>query len=154
MFREIRRKDRKLEVEEAKELLKKEVYGVLSTVGEDGYPYGVPVKYVYIDDSIYFHCAREGHKLDNIFFNDKVSFCVVGNTEVLPEIFSMKYESVIVFGRAMEVNGDEKEKALLEIINKYSRDYLEKGKEYIKNSGDATKVIKIRIEHISVKGRK
>lgn len=154
MFREMRRKERELKNDEAVEILKNNTYGVLSTVSENGYPYGVPISYTFFNNSIYFHCAVTGHKLDNISNNDRVSFCVVGHTEILPEEFSTKYESVIVFGRAVEVSEDEKDRALLEIVNKYSADYIEQGKEYIQKGGKATKVIKISIEHISGKARR
>lgn len=154
MFREMRRKDRELKNDEVIEILKNNSYGILSTVSQSGYPYGVPVNYVFFNNSIYFHCAVKGHKLDNILNDSKVSFCVVGQTCILPDKFSTKYESVVVFGRAVEVFDDEKNRALLEILNKYSPDYIEKGKEYVKNSSKATKVIKISIEHISGKARK
>jgi uncharacterized protein len=154
MLKEMRRKDREIEALEAIEVLKKCEYGILSTVDENGYPYGVPLSYVYANDSIYFHSAVEGHKLENIKKNDKVSFGVVGQTDVLPDKFSTKYESVIIFGRAKEVFDDEKNAALLELINKYSADYIEKGKIYIKNASDKTKVMKISIDHISGKGRR
>ncbi|WP_460294043.1 pyridoxamine 5'-phosphate oxidase family protein [Clostridium tertium] len=110
MFKEIRRKYRKVEPSEAIDILKKCEYGILSTVDENGYPYGVTLSYVYANDSIYFHSAVEGHKLENIKNNDKVSFCVVGQTDVLPDKFSTKYESVVIFGRAKEVFEDEKKK--------------------------------------------
>ncbi|APM37817.1 pyridoxamine 5'-phosphate oxidase family protein [Clostridium kluyveri] len=154
MFREMRRKDRELKNDEVIEILKNNSYGILSTVSQNSYPYGVPVSYVFLNNSIYFHCAVKGHKLDNILNNSKVSFCVVGQTCILPDKFSTKYESVVVFGRAVEAFDGEKNRALLEILNKYSPDYIEKGKEYIKNSSKATKVIKISVEHISGKARK
>lgn len=154
MFREVRRKDRELKNIETIEILKNCNYGILSTVSENGYPYGVPISYVYMNNSIYFHCATEGYKLDNIINSNKVSFCVVGETCILPDKFSTKYESVIIFGRAIEVFDDEKDSAFLEILNKYSPDYIEKGKEYIKNSNAKTKVIKISIEHISGKANR
>ncbi|MCM8711786.1 pyridoxamine 5'-phosphate oxidase family protein [Clostridium sp. SYSU_GA19001] len=153
MFREMRRKDRELNRAEAIEILKCCEYGILSTVSENGYAYGVPVSYVYENNSIYFHSAVEGHKLDNIKNSNKVSFCVVGQTTVLPEKFSTKYESVVVFGKAIEVTGEEKTIALLALVNKYSPEYIEKGKEYIKNAGQKTKLIKINIEYISGKAR-
>lgn len=152
MFRELRRKDRKINDVTTMEILKDCEYGFLSTLGENGYPYGVPVSYVYINNAIYFHSATEGQKLDNISNNNKVSFSVVGQTGVLPDKFSTQYKSVIVFGEAVEVFDDEKDTALLEIINKYSQDFLEEGKRYIKNSKAKTKVIKIDIKHISGKG--
>lgn len=154
MFREMRRKDRELKNDEVIEILKNSDYGILSTISQNGYPYGVPVSFIFFNNSIYFHGATEGHKLDNILNNSKVSFCVVGQTCILPDKFSTKYESVIVFGMAVEVFDDERNIAFLEILNKYSPDYIEKGKEYIKNASKATKVIKISIEHISGKARR
>ena len=151
MFKEMRRKQNKLEELKTIELLKSCEYGILSTVGENGYSYGVPLNYVYINKSIYFNCALEGHKLDNIKNNNKVSFCVVGDTCVLPEKFDTKFKSAIIFGIANEVFEDEKNAALLELINKYSPDYMEEGKKYIEKSSRAAKVIKISIEHITGK---
>jgi Predicted flavin-nucleotide-binding protein len=74
MQREMRRSDRQLAIEEAKEILTKAEYGSLATIGEDGYPYVVPVSYAFEDSSIYIHGATEGHKLDNINFLQKFHF--------------------------------------------------------------------------------
>jgi uncharacterized protein len=103
MVIKMRRSDRELSLSEAREILKNGEYGILSTTSTDGQPYGVPLNYCYLRDSIYFHCALEGHKLENIRENNRVSFCVVGNTELLPETFSSKYESAIVFGNISEL---------------------------------------------------
>lgn len=154
MFKEMRRKDRSMDYEQAVRLLEKGQYGVLSTIGKNGYAYGVPLNYVYINGNIYFHCAIEGNKLDNIAYNNKVSFCVIGNAEPIPEKFSFRYESVIAFGRAEEVYGKEKEDALVGLIKKYSGGFMEKGLEYIKNDCTKAKVIKITIDHLTGKARK
>ena len=81
-MRKMRRKDRTITESEARSLLKKAEYGVLSTVASDGSPYGVPLNFCVIDDCIYFHCAVEGQKIDNIEHNKFVSFCVVGNIKI------------------------------------------------------------------------
>lgn len=154
MFKEMRRKDRLLNNDEIIEILKNNAYGVLSTISDNGYPYGVPISYSFLNDSIYVHSALKGHKLDNISNNNKVSFTVVGNTQVLPGDFSTKYESVIIFGDAVEVFEDEKEEALEELINKYSMDFIEEGKEYIEKARKSTRVIKIHIEHMTGKGKR
>lgn len=154
MFKTMRRQDRKIHSEEAIEkMLKSGEYGILSTIGESGYPYGVPVNYIYADKCIYFHCATEGQKLDNIKYNDKVSFCVVGSTEVLPDQFSTNYESVIAFGRATEVNDEEKEMALIHLIDKYSPEFEEAGMKYIRNAADKTTVMRIEVDHMTGKAR-
>lgn len=154
MFQEMRRKDRELQNTEAIEILKKCNYGTLATVNKEGYPYGVPVSYVYFNDAIYFHCAVEGSKLNNIADNNKVSFSVVGDTCVLPNEFSTKYESVIIFGKATEVFDSEKNDAFMEILDKYSPGFMVEGKKYVENAGGKTKVIKISIEYISGKARR
>lgn len=154
MFKEMRRKDRELTNEDCIKILKDNTYGILSTISENGYPYGLPISYIFFNNSIYFHSATKGHKIDNILDNSKVSFCVVGETCTLPDKFTTNYESVIVFGNAIEVLNDEKNSALLEILKKYSPDYIKEGKEYIEKAGKATKVLKISIEHISGKARR
>ena len=87
-MREIRRKDREISTRQIIDILKKGELGVLSTVADDGQPYGTPVNYLYQNEAIYFHCAVRGLKLDNIKNNRKVSFCVVGSTVVLPSTFA------------------------------------------------------------------
>lgn len=83
---EIRRKDRAVDENAALEILKSGSFGVLSTIGADGYPYGVPVNYAYDDGKIYFHCAKNvGHKQDNLRFSGKVSFTVVTKSDVISE---------------------------------------------------------------------
>ena len=154
MFKEIRRQDRKLSNADTDEVLLKGNYGVLSMIGESGYAYGVPLSYVYMDNGIYLHCALEGQKLSHIRNNNRVSFCVVGEANPLPDQFSMKYKSAIIFGKAREINGEEKLRALIGLVKKYSGEYLEKGKEYAANSIDKTVVIRIDIERITGKARR
>ncbi|ALC17385.1 MFS transporter [Desulfuromonas soudanensis] len=137
----------------AEDLLVRGEYGVLSTVGADGQPYGVPLNYVYQNGCIYFHSALEGHKLDNMAENPKVSFCVVGRTRILPDRFATDYESVVAFGVASEVWEGERQSALLGLLEKYSPAYIEEGKRYIDQKEKVTRVMKIEIDHISGKAR-
>jgi len=150
----VRRKDRQLTDSETSLILEKGEYGVLSTVSSDNEPYGAPLNYCLIDKNIYFHCALEGRKIDNIKNNHKVSFCVVGNTEVMPEKFGTKYESCIVQGVASEAFGQEKQMALEGLLHKYSDDFFSEGLGYIEKLGDKARVFKISIESISGKARK
>jgi nitroimidazol reductase NimA-like FMN-containing flavoprotein (pyridoxamine 5'-phosphate oxidase superfamily) len=147
----MRRQDREINSAEINSIMESGLYGVLSTTGENGYAYGVPVSFAYSSGKIYFHCAPEGSKLDNIKHNNLVSFCVVGNIEPLPKNFSMRYESVVAFGNASEVLGDEKREALNELIEKYSPEYIEEGTAYINRAQEKTKVMKIEIDHITGK---
>ena len=154
MFKEMRRKNREISKEEVIKILEQGEYGTVATVDENGYPYSLPLSYVYYKDCIYFHCAREGKKLSNIDKNNKVSFSVVGDTELMPSKFSTKYESVVVFGKAHKSQDEEKELALLKLIEKYSPNFLEEGKAYIEKAKDITTVIKIDIEHLTGKSIK
>ncbi len=154
MERKMRRDDRALTEAEAQAILQAGEYGVLSTVSVEGQPYGVPVSYAYTGEAIYFHCAPEGHKLDNVNSNDRVSFCVVGRTQVLPDKFATNYESVIVFGTAHEVVDDEKHAGLVKILKKYSPDFMAKGERYIANDGPKARVYKIVIQSLTGKARR
>ena len=153
-MKKLRRKDRQIETGEAKRLLSESEYGVLSTVDKNGQPYGVPLNYVYRNNSIFFHCARIGHKLENIETNSRVSFTVVGNTKVLPAEFATEYESAIAFGAASKASGEEKYSALLGLLEKYTPGFIAEGKRYIESKNKATTVIKIDIDHISGKARR
>ena len=154
MFREMRRKDRKLTEAEAIDILNRCEYGILSTAGTDGYPYGVPVDYAYRDNGIYFHCATVGQKLEAIENNSNVSFCVVTDVDLIPEDFSTRYKSVLIFGKARELFDEEKREGLMLILEKFSADFVESGEKYIDSKWDQTKMFRIEIEHMSAKGKK
>ena len=153
-MKELRRKDRVITEEETMALLSRAEYGVLSTVSENGKPYGVPLNFCIIDRCIYFHCAVEGRKIDNIKQNKSVSFCTVGNTEILPDQFGTKYESAIVSGEVEEVFDDDKQIALEGLLHKYSPDFFDKGLKYIEALREKTRVFKITINSLSGKARK
>ncbi len=153
-MKEVRRSDREISSQESKCILDTAEYGIMSTVGTDGQPYGLPLSYVYKNDCIYFHCAVSGHKLENIEHNSKVSFCVVGKTKVLPDKFATEYESTVVFGVVSEVNGAERYDALLWLLEKYCSDFIAEGKQYIEQKDKITKVLKIEIGRISGKARR
>ena len=149
----MRRIDRKLDDEQTLELLRRVEHGVLSVIDHDGMPYGVPLNYAVMNGNIYVHSAVEGKKLQCVANKPKVCFTVVGATEVLPDKFSTRYESVIVFGRALILeDSEEKDAALLELIKKYSENYLEKGMAYINSEKSKTAVI--RIVPLEITGKK
>ena len=127
MQNEVRRKDRVADQEQAQRILEQGEYGVLSTVSPEGQPYGTPLSYWLKDGDVYFHCALAGHMLENIAANDRVSFCVVGKTQVMSDKFSTLYESVVVFGRASEVNEEDRRHALVGLVAKYSPAYPAEG---------------------------
>lgn len=100
MFRAMRRIRQQLSDKRAVDILEKGKTGILAVNGDNGYPYTVGVNYVYYNGKIYIHSAKEGHKIDAIRNNDKVSFCVIENDEVFVKKLTTLYRSTVVFGRA------------------------------------------------------
>ena len=154
MFREMKRKERQLSAELTEKILNKCTNGVLSVIGDDGYPYGVPVSYAYSDGKIFFHCAKEGHKVDAIKNNPKVSFTVIAQDDVIPEKYGTDFASVIAFGKASFVEDPEEMlRSHISIIEKYSSEYYDGGIEYFNKAKTAMRMVKIDIEHITGKGK-
>ena len=122
MFREMRRSERALTQEQCREILKRNTSGVLALSGDDGYPYAVPLSYVYDDGVIYFHSARTGHKIDALSKSNKASFCIIDKDEVVPEKYTTAYQSVIAFGKVHFLDDDEIIKAALMLAEKYCPD--------------------------------
>ena len=107
--REMRRKRQQLSEEESIGILQKATAGTLALLGDNGYPYAVPISYVYADGKLYFHSALSGHKIDAIRNCDKASFCVIDKDDVRPEKYTTYFRSVIAFGR-IHIIEDEQEK--------------------------------------------
>ena len=151
MFKKMRRPKQELDPQVATQLLDTAEYGILATCGENGYPYAVPLNYAVHDGAIYFHCATDGHKLDNIAHDNRVSFCLVPQAKILPDKFATRFKSIVVFGRAIPVDGEEKKMGLRALIQKFSADFMEEGEKYIENSAHRTTVVKIQIESMTAK---
>lgn len=149
MFRKMRRADKEMSLEQTLELLTRGEDGILGTISDNGYPYTVVVNYVYLNNKIYFHCAKEGHKLDNIKRNEKVSFTVYDNVEVVGEKLTTLYESLVIFGRAKVI--DANREILLVLVNKYSNLDQEKILKMIDNEINITSLVEIEIDHITGK---
>lgn len=154
MFRSMRRIKQQLSDERALQILKDGKTGILAVNGDDGYPYTVAVNYVYSNDKIYIHSAKEGHKIDAIKNNDKVSFCVIGNDQVFVKKFTTLFRSTVVFGRAKildDVNDKEEIiKAVTALGLKYNPDKDAVEKE-INKYLDVMCCIEITPEHITGK---
>ena len=97
MFKKMRRWKQQLTNEETINILNQQYTGILGVLSDDGYPYTIPVNYVYKDNKIYIHGARSGHKIDAIKHCDKVSFCIIDKDELISEKLTTYYRSVIVF---------------------------------------------------------
>lgn len=156
MFRELIRKKQELPFDECIEILQSEKRGVLSVLGDDNYPYGIPMNHFYNeeDGAIYFHCGKAGHKLDSIKRHDKVSFCVYTQGVCNLGEWALNVKSVIAFGRIEIIDDMEK------IINittalghKFTTDdeYI---KEEIERAGKRVLLLKLQIEHLCGKAVK
>ena len=156
MFREMRRKRQQLKETECIEILKRNTSGVLAVSGDSGYPYAVPLSYVYDEHTLYFHCAKSGHKLDAIKDCDKVSFCVVDQDLVVPQKYTTYYRSVIVFGRASIIDQEDEIRSAIEklAIKYYSDDSKDNRDSFIEKEYKALCMVKIQIEHMTGKEAK
>ena len=156
MFREMRRKRQQLTDTECIEILKRNTSGVLAVSGDSGYPYAVPLSYVYDEHTLYFHCAKSGHKLDAIKDCDKVSFCVVDQDLVVPQKYTTYYRSVIVFGRASIIDQEDEIRSAIEklAIKYYSDDSKDNRDSFIEKEYKALCMVKIQIEHMTGKEAK
>lgn len=119
MFREVTRANQALPEESCIEILQSAKRGVLAVLGDEAYPYAVPIDYWYCEEDgrIYFHSGKEGHKVDALRAHDKASFCVLDEGEQAEKGWWLRFRSVIVFGRLQVVQEHEKK---LEISRKLS----------------------------------
>lgn len=152
MFREMRRIRQKMPLEECREVLVRGSSGVLALHGEDGYPYAVPLSYVYAENSLWFHCAQSGHKLDALRKDGKASFCVIDKDEVIPEKYTTAYRSVIVFGTVRIVEDATQERAALEALAlKYAPNVTEEKRLHMMEKERDLFLLEFHIEHMSGK---
>ncbi len=149
----MRRKDRSISENEAQQILIKGEYGVLS-LAKGEVAYGIPLSYCYHERSIIFHSAIEGRKIVFLTENPRCSFCVVGETKTLPESFGTCYQSAIVEGTVFELFNKEKINGLMKLVEKYSSDFIDQGKEYILKKEKNTRVFIIKNIVMSGKARK
>ncbi len=108
MFREMRRKKQILSEKECVDILEKGTAGVLALLGDNDYPYAVPISYVYYNFKLFFHGAKSGHKIDAIKKCSKASFCVIDQDHIVPEEYTTYFRSVIAFGK-IHIMEDETE---------------------------------------------
>lgn len=153
MFRPMRRQKKEISLELAKELLSTERRGVLAVNGDGGYPYAIPINYVYdeADNKIYFHGARAGHKIDSIKADDKVCFTVYGNETIKEEEWAPYMQSTVVFGRCHLI---EDSADIIKLVKKLALKYYPNEQlidEEIASSGKAVQMFEIEIEHMSGK---
>lgn len=150
MFRELTRKNKELPKEECIRLLEGETRGVLSVMGDGGYPYGMPMNHFYNKDDgkIYFHCGKGGHREDSLRKCDKVSFCVFNKGVKACGDWAYTVKSVIVFGHIEFITDMEK---IIDITTKLSRKFTsdeECIREEIRLHAQKTVLLRLTPEHI------
>ncbi|MBP0968976.1 MAG: pyridoxamine 5'-phosphate oxidase family protein [Oscillospiraceae bacterium] len=153
MFREVARTARRLEKEEAIDLLRKELRGVLSVLGDDGYPYGMPLNHYYCeeDGKLYFHSGKTGHKIDAIMRSDKASFCVLDGGERKEGEWALTFRSAIVFGRTEIVTDEDKVVAIARKLSRKFTDDEDYISREIEEHGRRTLMFALVPEHITGK---
>lgn len=152
MFREMRRIRQQLPQEKNIEILTRGTSGVLSVLGDEGYPYGVPMSYVYQDGTIYFHCGMSGHKLDAIAKNEKVCFCVIDQDQVVETEYTSYFRSVIVFGKARVIHDITEKRQTLELLAKrYAPNHPEGRNAEIERQFERVCMISLSIDHMTGK---
>lgn len=153
MFRNMRRAEKATDIAQAEELLRTQNFGVLSVIGDDGYPYGVPVNYAYDEGKIYFHStSASSHKIDAIRKNEKVSFTIVPEHDMIPEKLDTMYTSVIVFGRArVLVAKEEIKEAVRSLLAGLAPEQVSRTEQIYQSSEGKFVMVEISAEHISGK---
>ena len=153
MFRKMRRANQAISREACIEVLNNEPRGVLSVIGDDGYPYGIPVNHWYDEEKnkLYFHCGKKGHKIDAIRSCDKVSFCVYDQGYRKEGEWALNIRCVITFGRAAILEDHEKALEICRSISRKFTDDIEYIEHEIRHSGPAVEVVEITPEHITGK---
>ena len=150
-FRPMRRFKQELPQDECLRILDTAYRGFLSVIGDGGYPYAVPLNFVSVDGKIYFHCAREGHKLDAVRACDKACFTVLDEPVKEPGDWWYHVKSVICFGRICVLSdAEEALQRLKDLGNKYFPENYDMARDLASN-GPRALVLEFTPEHISGK---
>lgn len=153
LFREMRRKKQALPQQAAVDILHRGTSGVLALLGDNGYPYAVPLSYVYDDGKLYFHCAKSGHKIDAIQKNAKASFCVIDQDVIAPEEYTTRFRSAIAFGQIRVIRDDHEKRAAIEkIAVKYAPEDTPANREHtINREWEPLCLLEMTIDHLTGK---
>ena len=151
-FRDMRRKRQQLSESESIGILQKATSGTLALLGDKGYPYAVPISYVYHEGKMYFHSALSGHKVDAIRQCDKASFCVIEQDDVQPKKYTTFFRSVIAFGRIHVIEDEAEKLSTARMLgNRYNPNDDESLKKEIESGLSRMLMIRFDIEHLTGK---
>lgn len=148
----MRRKRQQLSHEECVRILSEATSGTLALSGDGGYPYSLPISYVYADGKLYFHSALRGHKIDAIRSNDKASFSVIEKDDVHPKEYTTYFRSVICFGRIHIIDDEEEKMRAVRLLGNRYNPGDEAGLSHeLAKSYKAMCMIELTIEHMTGK---
>ena len=151
-FREMRRKRQQLPEEDCLAILKKATAGTLALLGDNDYPYAVPISFVYDNNCLFFHSAVTGHKIDAINKHDKASFCIIDKDDIHGDEYTTYFRSVIAFGKIQIVSdASEKLYATKLLGRKYNPNQEEALQEEIEKGFSRMVIIRLDIEHLTGK---
>jgi nitroimidazol reductase NimA-like FMN-containing flavoprotein (pyridoxamine 5'-phosphate oxidase superfamily) len=153
MFREMRRFKQQISEDECIRILKEQPRGILSMHGDDGYPYGIPMDHWYseADGCLYFHCAKEGKKIDSVKRDDKVSYCVYDQGFRREGEWALNINSVVVFGRMRIVEDEDKKREICTNLCRKFTDDEEFLKNEMTNAFPRVCCLELSIEHMTGK---
>ena len=153
MFRDLRRKRQALSPQACADVLARGTSGVLAVAGDGGYPYAVPLSFLYDGGKLYFHCARAGHKLDAIRRDPRASFCVIDQDQVVPAEYTSYFRSVIAFGQVRILDSEEEMRQAVEkLALKYApEDSSSNRQSAIQREWDSLCMLEMTVEHLSGK---
>ena len=151
-FRAMRRKRQQLSEAESIEILKKATAGTLALLGDGGYPYAVPISYVYAEGKLYFHSALSGHKVDAIRNCNKASFCVIDKDDVQPAKYTTYFRSVIAFGRIHIIEDEQEKLETARLLgDRYNTNQEEALQKELEHGFARMLMIRFDIEHLTGK---
>ena len=150
MFRDLRRKRQALSPQACADVLARGTSGVLAVAGDGGYPYAVPLSFLYDGGKLYFHCARAGHKLDAIRRDPRASFCVIDQDQVVPAEYTSYFRSVIAFGQVRVLDSEEEMRQAVEkLALKYApEDSPSNRQSAIQREWDSLCMLEMTVEHL------
>ena len=153
MFRGMQRKKQQLTTEECIAILKNEPRGVLSVLGDDDYPYGMPMNHFYCEAEgrIYFHSGKKGHKIDAMTRHNKASFCVYDQGFCREGEWALNIKSVIVFGHIEPVEDQDKIYEIARLLSYKFTDDMKYIEREIQTSGPRTLMFTLVPEYMTGK---
>lgn len=151
-FRPMRRSRQQLSDDEALQILQSATSGVLSLLGDNDYPYGVPISFVCHDGHLYMHTALRGHKVDAIRLHDKACFTVIAQDDVKPEEYTTYFRSVICFGHIRIIDDDAEKLATTRMLGRRYNPGDEAGlAEEINKAARGMLMLDFTIDHLTGK---